>query len=105
MTSEYSDIQGAIIVKRASVTINISSIGEAGYVYVPYPEVPEGYIPFLPVPSSGGPNVLVANTQFAPYSQWQSTGIPIRYIGYQRGNWPIVVYFYYIKQCILDVQE
>lgn len=103
VTQLYSEIQGMIIVERSSTSVTISSIGQAGDARFPYAEIPEGYVPFMYIPTSGTPNLLVANTQFSPISQW-GNGFPVRYIGYQNGTWPIQLYSFYIKEGLLNNQ-
>ena len=93
-------MQNLFIVKNKTVTINITSVGQAGVIYIPFPEIPDGYKPFLQVPASSSPNLLAANSQVPINSQWRN-GWPVRYIGYQTGSWPIGVWFFYIKDGFL----
>lgn len=89
------------ILKISEKTVNITSIGEEGVAWVPYPEKPEGYAPFLHLPRSGTYNMIVSNTQ-ANLVQWDDKrGIPIRYIGYQIGTWSITVWCYLIREGML----
>lgn len=89
-------MQNLFIVKNKIISVNITSVGQAGFIYVPFPDIPEGYKPFLQVPASGLPNLLVANSQVSINIQMGS-GWPVRYIGYQMGSWPIVVWFFYVR--------
>lgn len=92
-----------IIAKSSSTTVAITSVGQVGVVSIPYPEIPDGYVPFLTIPSSGTPNLLVAFSQHTPY--YQLGTFPIRYIGYQMGAaWPIGISCYYIRKDMLNIQ-
>lgn len=94
-------MQNLFIVKNKYVSVNITSVGQAGVIYVPFLDIPEGYTPFLQVPFSGSPNLLVANSQ-VPIMDQYGNGWPVRYIGYQTGSVPIGVWFFYVRDGIVQ---
>lgn len=101
ITGLYSDMQNLFIVKNKNISVNITSVGQAGVIYVPFLDIPEGYTSFLQIPTSGSPNLLVANSQVPIKGQWGS-GWPVRYIGYQTGSFPIGVWFFYVRDGIVQ---